>query len=1131
MLSLMLCIGCTDDQETMSVATEPQVPVQIRNEIQHIATTRVNDEGFCDGDAVGLYVVNYSGDTPGTLFVEGNQADNVKYTYTEVEMKWTPEYDVYYHDKVNPVDIIGYYPYSSPESVDAYYFEVARDQSTDAANGQLGGYEASDFLWGKAEKIKPTSTAVTISFHHRMAGVLVELTEGTGFSDGEWNSIEKAVLITNTKRNATINLSTGEVVATGDIPTTGTVPHKSEGSFRAIVVPQSVTPSAALFNITVNGTSYIFRKGEEFTYHSGKLHKFTIEVSKKSQSGLEFKLLGESITVWESENITHDGAAREYVVIDVPAASTDSNSSALKAAIESANKDFTKIVNLKVTGEINQYDFYFMRDEMTALQSINLKEVEVVEKEIPSAAFSGKSILVRFVFPENIEEIGESAFYGTNLTGSLILPNSVTEIGSNAFLYLESLTGLLTLPPNLKHINSDAFRNCNLSGKLQIPNSVTIIADYAFANCSNFSGELHLPENLETLGIGAFSNLYNITGALKIPEKLTKLNDYVFNNCGFNEELILPRNLLEIGNYTFADCNFRGELQIPETTIIIGRQAFFENSFSGTLKLPSSLFVLGDGAFQQCDRLTGIIEIPKEITSVNSSLFSWCTQLEGIIIPKTVEYIGEDAFGYCYQLNSITCNATSPPTLASTAFNGVAKDNFVVEVPEVSVADYTTAPNWNEFKRITAHRDFFISRNIFRTLNATDSKTLTLRALSGESWSVESKPDWVTISPESGTGKTEVLITVDELAQGSGNREGEVVFLLDGKDYRTRTTVQQYDYAYGDGDVITNQTATQGSGVNLVFMGDCFDAKDISEGNYLSSINEAIEYFFAVEPYKSYRDHFNVYTVVGQSPDSGMGTVNTIREAKFGSQYTLGIGIAPNDSVCFEYACKTPTVTEENLSETVIILIENSNEYGGITYMWGDGSAIAVCPTSEDEYPYDFRGLVQHEAGGHGFGKLGDEYIYHNAFVTACPRCGDAPLVVIKENQARGWYANLSLTSNMYEVPWSHLIFDEKYQNTVDIYEGGYMHTRGIFRSELNSCMNNNIPYFSAISREEIVKRIKQYAGEEYSFEEWKANDVALATDDEMETRSWREFHNQISRSKQHAPKFMGDKPKFKSNK
>ena len=91
--------------------------------------------------------------------------------------------------------------------------------------------------------------------------------------------------------------------------------------------------------------------------------------------------------------------------------------------------------------------------------------------------------------------------------------------------------------------------------------------------------------------------------------------------------------------------------------------------------------------------------------------------------------------------------------------------------------------------------------------------------------------------------------------------------------------------------------------------------------------------------------------------------------------------------------------------------------------------------------------------------------------------------------KAKGWYDNLSLTGKMHEVPWSHFIFNERYSDFVDIFEGGFMHNRGVFRSEYNSCMNNDIPYYNTISRESIVKRIKRYAGEEYSFEEFVAND------------------------------------------
>lgn len=77
----------------------------------------------------------------------------------------------------------------------------------------------------------------------------------------------------------------------------------------------------------------------------------------------------------------------------------------------------------------------------------------------------------------------------------------------------------------------------------------------------------------------------------------------------------------------------------------------------------------------------------------------------------------------------------------------------------------------------------------------------------------------------------------------------------------------------------------------------------------------------------------------------------------------------------------------------------------------------------------------------------------------------------------------------MHNVGWSHLIFDDRYSDIVDVYEGGFMHSRGVFRSEQNSCMNNDIPYYSTISRESIVKRIKRYAGETYSFEDFVKHD------------------------------------------
>ncbi|MDE5975511.1 MAG: M64 family metallopeptidase, partial [Muribaculaceae bacterium] len=271
--------------------------------------------------------------------------------------------------------------------------------------------------------------------------------------------------------------------------------------------------------------------------------------------------------------------------------------------------------------------------------------------------------------------------------------------------------------------------------------------------------------------------------------------------------------------------------------------------------------------------------------------------------------------------------------------------------------------------------------------------------------------------------------------------------------------------------------------------GDGYDAKEMSEGAYLADIKEGVEHFFGIEPYTTYRDYFNVYTAFPLSTETGVGSINTIRYNRFNTTYTGGVGLRCDYDEVFRYAMNAPTVNAANLSQTLIIIIPNSTDYGGICQMWEDGSAIAFCPKSNYGYPLDSRGVMQHEAGGHGFGKLGDEYIYHNAFIDFCPCncCGHVQAIMAAKSL--GWYDNLSLTGKMHEVGWSHLIFDPRYSDIVDIFEGGYMHNRGVFRSEQNSCMNNDIPYYSTISRESIVKRIKSYAGEPYSFEEFVAND------------------------------------------
>lgn len=1149
----MLLTGCSDDFFGDKTEQHDSNRIQLSSDIDQLAVTRVNDNGFCNGDVMGVYIVDYEGNKPGTLKVNGNRGDNVRHTFDEPNYKWNSAYDLFWKDKHTHIDVYGYYPFANPESIEDYQFEVQKDQSKATENGEMGGYEASDFLWGKVSDVAPTTSVIRLPMAHRMSNARVTLIQGSGFAEGEWANLEKIVLTANVARKASINLSTGEIKTAGAVENTMTIPSRTNDEWRTIVVPQTVAAGTTLFSITIGGVPYKFTKNEAFTYVSGKMMNFGIKVDKQTGSGAyKLTLVSESITPWENDLVSHDATTKEYIVIN-------STPGGLKNAITAANKDYTQVRNLKITGQINAKDFYFMRDSMLRLSALNLKEVRIkgwgkneeneenMDDQIPNSAFyfiqtvGGSNSLNRIVLPDTLKSIGSNAFYGCKyLSGSLIIPEGVTEIKRGAFNGCIGLNGILSLPSTLKKLGNrgeddmgdegtdyygGVFQNCrNLTGNLILPDNLELIRGYCFSGCSGLYGELRLPAKLKRMGNCAFSSCSGFTGSLSIPQGITALPSEAFHNCGFNGTLTLHNGITNIANDAFANCHFKGELHLPKSLKVISENAFCNNDFSGTLTLPSTLTHIGSNAFAYNWRLMGILDIPQEVESIGENAFSNCKMLEGIIFPESMETIRQGAFNECYGINSIICKGTMPAHIESGAFDGVAKDNFTLEVPESAISQYQAAPGWKDFKRIAAHHELVCRPSVACALSTEHKQKLVINA-EGE-WEVASKPNWCEVSPASGNKKTEVTLTIKGMAKNADSRDGKVVFRLKDKDYTHECSVSQYGYEYGEDEWITLQKATKGNngGINIVLLGDGFNAKDIASGKYLKDIKQEVEYFFGIEPYKTYRDYFNVYTAIPLSTESGIGTVNTIRYNRFNTTFTGGVGLKADYDEVFDYALGAPTVNKGNLNQTLIIMVPNSTDYGGICQMWEDGSAIAFCPQSTYGYPLDTRGVIQHEAGGHGFGKLGDEYIYHNAFIDFCDCtcCGH----VFEFNAAKslGWFDNLELTGKMHSVGWSHLIFDDRYSDIVDIYEGGYMHNRGVFRSEPNSCMNNDIPYYSTISRESIVKRIKAYAGETYSFEDFVKNDKRDAGI--VESRAFGGNGDQrTSGTYQHAPVFHKGSP------
>ena len=106
----------------------------------------------------------------------------------------------------------------------------------------------------------------------------------------------------------------------------------------------------------------------------------------------------------------------------------------------------------------------------------------------------------------------------------------------------------------------------------------------------------------------------------------------------------------------------------------------------------------------------GSVTIPSQVngydvTSICMGAFYQCYDINAVSIPASVNTIGVMAFGNCNYLSTVTCYATTPPTLqvegegenTITPFTGAgSKDGMVLYVPASSVQAYLAA-EWDDY--------------------------------------------------------------------------------------------------------------------------------------------------------------------------------------------------------------------------------------------------------------------------------------------------------------------------------------------------------------------------------------------------------------------------------------------------
>lgn len=295
------------------------------------------------------------------------------------------------------------------------------------------------------------------------------------------------------------------------------------------------------------------------------------------------------------------------------------------------------------------------------------------------------------ILPESIKEIATGAFLDTPLT-SIKLPEGLQRIGSGAFSYTKITQ--IKLPKhvvtdgrafwgcenlkvidfgNINTIKRSDFEGCTSLKEVEFPAEVKFIEENAFKGCTNlahvtfagqpsnvsptaFEGTLYeknliaqrereKQERLERQREEArqaeqaarleqnrkrFENQLNDANVNGIIYRTNRENPNTVWVYHINWDEALKTNSLS--NFVIPSHITVYDKQYPVTAI--GGNCFEESNISG-VTIPNTVQFLGPYAFRRCQRLTSI-NIPSSVKDIYDMCFSGCRNLTSINIPSSV---------------------------------------------------------------------------------------------------------------------------------------------------------------------------------------------------------------------------------------------------------------------------------------------------------------------------------------------------------------------------------------------------------------------------------------------------------------------------------------------------------------
>ena len=138
----------------------------------------------------------------------------------------------------------------------------------------------------------------------------------------------------------------------------------------------------------------------------------------------------------------------------------------------------------------------------------------------------------------------------------------------------------------------------------------------------------------------------NITSAI-VPPTVSVIGKRAFYYHPTLQSVILPDGLDTIGTRAFGMCDGLASIQIPSSVRSIGQYAFY-SAFrpEATVTIDDASATIENAAFYYSNMRH--IDLGNCITRIDNRAFSSCSNLDTVVVPNSVNYIGSYAFCYNY---------------------------------------------------------------------------------------------------------------------------------------------------------------------------------------------------------------------------------------------------------------------------------------------------------------------------------------------------------------------------------------------------------------------------------------------------------------------------------------------------